>query len=304
MQTGCGKAALCGLALLALTAPTARAGGCRTGPGFRADEGEGRLGRTLLRNSDLFNGLLWFGGGAALRFGVDPGRDWTGTNSSDRSVRDDLAAASRDGRGDAAAASDGLLLTGLLAPLVLDAGIKSAWWDRDCERALEVGSDWVESIGLIWMITEAAKGIAGRERPFGLGCDRDPGYSSSCDDETRYKSFFSGHAALSAGGAALLCKDALRRNVWGESRASRALLCGFGVGASLGTGMLRMVADKHWLTDVIAGWVVGGAIGWFDLPGPFDLLRFRTERDGREVTGLWVPTLGPDSIGLGVALRF
>ncbi len=277
---------------------------CRTWSGFEAEEGEGRTGRTLLRNSDLFNGIFWVAGAGSIRFAADPSRDWKETNSFDRGRRNDLVASSRNGRSDAAAASDGLLAISLLSPLIFDAGYRSWVRDRDCDRALEIASDWTESIGFIWLVTEATKTIAGRERPLGRGCDVNSNYASDCDEDTRFKGFFSGHASLAAGGAALLCKDAYKRNVWGDNPLTRGVICGLGVGAAVGTGLLRTVADKHWMTDVFAGWAVGALIGWFDIPGPFDLLSFRYERNGVRVEGAWTPTLGRESVGLAMRMRF
>jgi membrane-associated phospholipid phosphatase len=136
------------------------------------------------------------------------------------------------------------------------------------------------------------------------GCAGNSGYASNCNGEDRFESFFSGHASLSAGAAALLCKDAIRRGVWGDSRVTQSLICGAGVGAAVGTGMLRIVADKHWMTDVLVGWAVGGLVGWFDLPGPFDLLRFEYDRNGASVEGAWVPLIHPESFGVAMTMRF
>jgi len=277
---------------------------CKRWSGFHAPVGNERFGRTLLRNSDLLNGVTWIGVGGAIHFGADPTERWDGTNGFDRGIRDGLAASSRSGRDDAGTASDVLLSLTVAAPLLADVAVRSLWMDGDCDQALEITSDWVESLGFIWMLTEATKKIAGRERPYGRECGSDPGYSGGCSDESRFESFFSGHASMSAGAAALLCKDAIHRNVWGESRLTRSLVCGLGVGASLATGTLRMVADKHWATDVLVGWAVGGLVGWFDLPGPFDLLRFRYPRNGPDVEGAFLPTVGRDEVGLTLSMHF
>jgi len=277
---------------------------CKRWSGFHAPPGDERFGRTLLRQSDLLNGVTWLGVGGAIHFGTDPIHAWDGTNGFDRGVRDGLVAGSRSGRDDASTASDVLLGVTVLAPILADVGVRSLWQERDCDRALEITSDWVESLGFIWMLSEATKSLTGRERPYGLECDGDPGYSGNCDADSRDRSFFSGHASLSAGAAALLCKDAFRREVWGDSRLTQSVVCGLGVGASLATGLTRVVGDRHWFTDTLVGWAVGGLVGWFDLPGPFDLLRFRYPRNGPDVQGAFLPVVSGRSVGLGVAMRF
>jgi hypothetical protein len=47
------------------------------------------------------------------------------------------------------------------------------------------------------------------------------------------------------------------------------------VAAALTVGTLRMVADKHWLTDTVPAWIVGGSIG-FGMPY---FLHYRYVRD-------------------------
>jgi membrane-associated phospholipid phosphatase len=299
---------LLALAALPLTSNAAnREGFCGdTWSGF-APPGGG-VGPTLLHRSNLFHGVLWLGTGLGIRAGADPSSLWEGTNSFDRGVRDGLVASSRSGRDDAATGSDVLLGLTVLWPLFVDAGVLNVnpftRELRDCDRALEISSDWLESMGFALMLTEATKVIAGRERPFGLGCDGYSGYSSDCDGGSRFKSFFSGHSSLSATGAALMCKNAIRREVWGPGRGVKALVCGLGAGAAVGTGVLRMVADKHWMTDVLTGWAIGGLVGWFDTWGPFDLLRFEYEANGRTIEAAWTPVATPEHYGVALSMRF
>lgn len=288
----------------ALAGATEPEGFCHgTWSGFLADDGS--WGGSAARHSNLFNGVVWAIGGASIRFGADSSKDWTSTNSFDSDIRDGLVAATRSGRENAGTASDVLFGATALWPLLVDAGgistLRRA--SRDCDLALEISSDWLESMSFTWMITEATKAVAGRERPYGLGCNSDSDYGS-CGSKSRFESFFSGHASLSAAGAALMCKDAIRRNVWGDTIGAKTLACGFGTSAAIGTGILRMVSDKHWMTDVLTGWAVGGLIGWFDTWGPFDIFHFRYDRNGRRLDVAWAPVLRPGNMGVGLAMRF
>jgi membrane-associated phospholipid phosphatase len=69
---------------------------------------------------------------------------------------------------------------------------------------------------------------------------------------------------------------------------------------------LRIVADKHWGSDVIVGLIVGGAVGYFDTWGPFDLLRFEARSDdlGWDVRGIVLPYANGDEFGLRMGLTF
>jgi membrane-associated phospholipid phosphatase len=105
------------------------------------------------------------------------------------------------------------------------------------------------------LVTNLFKAAFGRERPFvhALSAEQKQSREPSSDDNV---SFFSGHASLAfsiatAGGTvAHLRGYDLEPYIWG-------------VGLSLATvtGYLRLVADRHYFTDVLAGAAVGSAIG-------------------------------------------
>jgi membrane-associated phospholipid phosphatase len=253
--------------------------------------------------SDLYNGVLWFGGLAAVELGTSPPstprfRD----NSFDRSIRDSLRIESSSGRSTAATASDVLMIPTFLSPLVVDSGL-NAWARRhNRDQAFDLATDWVESISLTLLVTQATKVIAGRERPHS-NCFR---LGPPCGDEESRESFFSGHSSTAAAGAGLMCANSIKRRIWGDSLLARALPCALGAGAAIATGFLRIAADEHWGTDVFTGWVVGAAIGWFDVPGPFDLLRFdlRGEDGHVAANGRVLPYAGPGAVGAQVAVHF
>ena len=137
-------------------------------------------------------------------------------------------------------------------------------------------------------------------------CDNDspPG---KCNDSDRKQSFYSGHAALAATGAGLTCSYAIKRKTFGDSAASQALPCLLGSGLAITTGALRIIADKHWGTDVLVGLGIGATVGWFDTWGPFDLLRFEVDSShaaGGKMRGIVLPYAGNGEIGARVGMRF
>jgi membrane-associated phospholipid phosphatase len=69
-------------------------------------------------------------------------------------------------------------------------------------------------------------------------------------------SFFSGHATFTAAFAASAGAIALLR---GYQHPWIAWVLGGAL--SIATGILRLAADKHYLTDVATGWIVGAGIG-------------------------------------------
>jgi len=276
--------------------PAADAGGF---DGFR---------RTLLQQDDLYNGLIWGASAGAVHLFADPPDDprWSDTNGFDRDLRDAFRSGSANNREMAGDISDALLATTIIVPLLVDS-IGNTWLrNGDCNQAFDMATDWLESFALTALITQATKVISGRERPYGRECGLYAPSDANCGGDSRRESFFSGHASLAATGAGLICANSIKRRTWGDGLVGRSLPCALGVGAALATGMLRMVGDKHWSTDVLVGWAVGGLIGFFDVPGPVDLLRIGfKDRSGRvRAEGLILPLVSADRVGLAVTMRF
>jgi membrane-associated phospholipid phosphatase len=127
------------------------------------------------------------------------------------------------------------------------------------------GDPWSEGFRDLLVVTEAATlaGAAGqlvkfgvaRERPFVRARRRSGGPAVTDPDDLL--SFWSGHTAFTVALATAAGTVAAQR---GERSAPWVL--GVGLAAAVGTGWLRVAADKHWATDVLCGAAVGGAVGW------------------------------------------
>ena len=107
------------------------------------------------------------------------------------------------------------------------------------------------------LITDAIKIVVARERPdvhFGTTDSAQAGHGAN-------KSFVSGHTS---GAFALVF--ALARVYADHHDPHTRWVWIAGVPLAAYTGYLRIAADKHYATDVLAGAAVGGAIGW-TVPG-------------------------------------
>jgi hypothetical protein len=244
-----------------------------------------------------------------VEFGADPPADarWTSSAGFEDDARDAFVGGSGSARDAADTASDVLLYLTASAPIWLDVVAGSVLVDRDCGAAVDILGETLEAFMLTTLITDTTKLISGRERPYERGCASDPGYADDCFDRGSNTSFFSGHASLAAAGAGVLCRDTYLREtpVWGMLGSIRnPVPCALGVAASVATGLLRMTADEHWLGDVLVGWTVGIAVGLIDLPGPFDLLKFRYASGSRTLEGALVPRVAPGTAGLRLVMRF
>jgi membrane-associated phospholipid phosphatase len=108
--------------------------------------------------------------------------------------------------------------------------------------------------------------VAGRERPFGRLCVGDKQDSPECKASGRYRSFFSGHTSMSFTGASLVCNTHMHVPIYRQP--GDTIACAAALGAAATVGTMRIVADKHYATDVLLGATTGMIMG-FAMPWVF-----------------------------------
>jgi membrane-associated phospholipid phosphatase len=110
-------------------------------------------------------------------------------------------------------------------------------------------------------------------------------------DHSAQNSFPSGHTATAFTGAHILFRE------YGEA-SPLAGIAGYAVATA--TGLLRIVNEKHWLSDVVAG----AGVGILSVEAGYLLLPlFRRMMDGEQDVAL-VPLVGKEMYGIGFACRF
>jgi membrane-associated phospholipid phosphatase len=119
-----------------------------------------------------------------------------------------------------------------------------------------------QAVGLTGLLARVTHVTIGRTRPSLQGCSDDPEAENRC--EFRGASFLSGHAAMTTASAGVGCMNHAYLPLYGGGVAD-ALVCPVLLTGAATVGVLRIVTDKHWISDVIAGWALGGVIG-FGLP--------------------------------------
>jgi membrane-associated phospholipid phosphatase len=165
----------------------------------------------------------------------------------DDAVRDALVADSKEGRGMAATWSNWPYLGLLAFPFVVDTALV-AWGVHGAgDVALEMLAMNLESFA-----------ITGAEK----GCASDPNYAGKCDDPVAMnQSFVSGHTAVAFTGAGLTCAHHRHLPLYGGG-APDAAICVVGLAAASATGVLRIMSDDHYSTDVLLGVALGLGSGW------------------------------------------
>jgi membrane-associated phospholipid phosphatase len=199
--------------------------------------------------------ILLAGAGAALQFAVSPPEDprWDAHNDFDNSARTGL----RLDSGKARRTADGLSSAFLAGNAVLLMGD----WVLQRHRYSVMESfrrDATWALSNI-VVARGFKLAAARERPFVRGCEAGV-VTLGCDySSDRNASFFSTHTSLSSTIAGLLCARRLHRP---DREAGDLWLCGGASSLALATGLMRISADKHYATDVLAGWASGFVFGY------------------------------------------
>lgn len=223
------------------------------------------------------------GGHFAIRYLIPPASDavWTRPVWFDGAVRNAIVLETRAGRTTAGRISDIAALAGLLHPFI-DAGLVAGVGDQNPDVATQMGVISAQSYSITLFLNTAAKRYFARERPFGSACAKDPEYTENCEELDRFRSYYSGHAAISATGAGLTCAHHTHLQLYGSSIADLAACLG-SLAVTLTTGTLRIASDRHWATDVATGHLLGFSVGYL-LPTLLYYRSFEATPDDNEST--------------------
>lgn len=213
---------------------------------------------------------------------------WRGNILFDRGARNIFAASTESGRRNASNVSDYLAMGLVLYPFAVDAFLGAGVIRENYDVAFQLALIGAQTMMITNLVTSLTKRFVGRARP-DLGLCKD-GNELACATEN--ESFISGHTSAAFAGAGLMCATQQNLRLYGSAVAG-AIACGAALGAATTVGTLRMVADRHHLSDVLAGAAVGLAAGYL-LP---NLTNFDFGRGGR-THGTLAPLGGNGNIGL------
>ena len=217
----------------------------------------------------------------------------------DHGARDLLRAASPGRRKGAGRLSDIGFRSLVLAPYVLDVGVGALAIQRNPDVAAQLALIDFEVLTLAGMTQLLGSRVIGRARPYVDECPPE-----GCGGGP-YRSFLSGHTMASFTAAGLICVHHKFLPLFGGGAADVAP-CAWAVTVASLTGVLRLVADEHWASDVLVGAGMGWLYGYY-LP---QLLHFHarkvvtSRRNGAAFE--WMPTVTgtADSATAGVLGSF
>ncbi|HEX6277714.1 MAG TPA: phosphatase PAP2 family protein [Polyangiaceae bacterium] len=185
--------------------------------------------------------------------------------------------------------SDVLISLNIAFPFLVDSLTTAYWYRRSPEVAGQTALIALEAMAVSSMLQGATSAWAARERPYGRDCGKTiPSELSECTGNERYRSFFSGHTSMSFATAAVSCTHHAQHELFGDPLAD-GITCGAELASAATVGMMRIVALKHYVTDVLTGAAVGTLSGlgvpWLLHYGP--LARVGPESDAAVTWSLY-----------------
>ncbi len=239
---------------------------------------------------------------------------WRGGILFDDWARSVFRASGPGAQSTASTVSDWIFYGGTLAPFILDDYFVTLEIHRNADVALQMLVINMQSLGVSGLVSLVAEHGVGRARPYTDGCGPDGTIRDSqgqvlpnrCGGPNDDRSFFSGHVAAVTTMASLTCVHHQHLPLYGGGFADLAP-CLAMIGLSTTTGILRLVYDEHWASDVITGWAMGALAGYV-LPSVlhygFGGGRAIGEIRAGGVTAVPVPTAYAGGAGLALAGAF
>jgi membrane-associated phospholipid phosphatase len=196
---------------------------------------------------------------ALLYLEPQPTPRWSGGILFDDAARDAVRLRSPRARDAARTASDVSALSAIGVAVAIDSLVVPLA-RHSTEAASQLTLVDAEAFALSSLLATSASALIGRARPSYADCQRDPSFDPLCD-QAPTRSFWSGHTAAAFTAAGLSCAHHEFVHVYGSPLAD-ALGCAGMITLATTTGTLRVLGDRHYLTDVIAGALFGFGVGY------------------------------------------
>jgi membrane-associated phospholipid phosphatase len=198
------------------------------------------------------------GAGTLVLFQAKPPADprWEGGILFDDAVRGGLRLHSENGRNAARRLGDLPYFAAPVIPLIIDPLIASWLVRGDTKAAVNLEAVGLEAFSYAGLASFLSTRISVRERPDSSECRRQHG---GCERDT--ESFYSGHTTIAAASAGIVCANHRVMPLWGNPLADVGA-CALATTGAVASGVSRLLSDRHYATDVIAGFGFGFGFGY------------------------------------------
>jgi membrane-associated phospholipid phosphatase len=207
-------------------------------------------------------GVVLAGSFAVLVWGPEPPDNWRGGTKFDDWLGDGVRLDDPTLSDQAATVRDALYFGSMAYRLVDTVGVAGVGYG-DWYLARQLAMIDLESFSVVALVMFGSQVFVGRQRPeYNERCD-DP--SNPCNGgSARFRSFIAGHPATALTAAGLTCTHHARMPLYGGGWGD-TLACGLMIGAAGVTGATRVLAGKHYPSDLVLGFGLGAFAG-FILP--------------------------------------
>jgi membrane-associated phospholipid phosphatase len=199
------------------------------------------------------------GTGALLLMTPPKEARWEGGILFDDALRRGLRLDSDSGRRTIRSLGDLPYFAAPILPMLIDP-VLVAWLVRgDPKAAINLELVALEAFSYSGLSSFVSTRVSRRERPDSSECRRLHPDGEGCTVDT--ESFFSGHTTIAATSAGLVCANHSRLPLWGHPVADGAA-CALSTTVAVASGLSRVMADRHYATDVLAGFGFGFGFGY------------------------------------------
>lgn len=181
---------------------------------------------------------------------------WTGGILFDDATRDTVRLSSLPARRTARRIGDWPYWTAATLPLIVDPLVALTFAD-DPRAAGNIALLGLEAFSYAGFLSFVSTRISKRERPDSTECRARGG--ADCEEDT--EAFWSGHTSIVAASAGLVCAHHRFMPLWGGG-VGDAGACVLASSGAVLTAATRVIADRHYASDVLVGLGVGFGIGY------------------------------------------
>ena len=214
------------------------------------------------------------GAGTLVLFMLKPPSDprWEGGILFDDPVRNTMRLHSESARKQVRSWGDMPYFAAPVIPLIIDPLIASWAVRGDTKAAVNLEAIGLEAFSYAGLASFVSTRISVRERPDSSECRR-AHPDAPCEPDT--ESFYSGHTTIAAASAGIVCANHRVMPLWG-SRPADIGACAVATTGAVASGVSRLLADRHYATDVIVGFGFGFGFG-YAIPTLLHYARRQTE---------------------------
>jgi len=220
---------------------------------------------------------------------------WKGGNAFDDAARKGMRLPDDKSRRAVAEAGNANYYTFPVIPVAIDVIVVALIARRDYKAALNLFLVTGEALAYSGLLSFVSNVAAARERPDITACiEQHGGSTSGCDLSSRGDSFYSGHTSMASASAGAVCANHSFMPLWGHPVAD-GFACGLASAAAIVTGVSRVMADRHYLSDVLVGSSLGFGVG-FLIP---TLLHYRVPGASTSIAVIPGSSAGPTGLTVG-----